>query len=533
MFNLAVYGVVDKVLLQAHILRSVLAVTLDMNDFLHVESVYLPRSASGSGPALRSASNLLPAVDAPHVVRSPMLARTVRPPSAHPAVPLSTERRTAAEEFNVSQFLVDRASPVPLPSQVGIDQYGSMLQHVAIQQCDTSDEDDTPPLRDARRQRPPPRVSPIHRPSPMDEDIERHEDPDVQGRELVIFNSQGMDVAANELVRLPPSPDGMDRSNSSVDKHVAVVTAPMEGRIVINVNDVESYGTKPHLLGDSSDSDDNDEGISHGVEMPSALEPHPMEVDAPSAASTRAGPVSAPAEDEFYNAAGKALHPDAIVPKQESGWWAARKERKWKKAQEREQAALQLREAQEQAARLAEQYATLERELRDARRSLSGVGSTAAPSTSAASVEGPVVVVSTPTGPTALPLSSRLAACIITLRASGSDVGGSEVYPRVEDRPPPSRSQCESHEDSLRFQVEDDLESGEPSQEGHGLPSHGARSGHVMDVPKRDDCMGEVGEGREEELVDYGSSPECEALEHELQAGVDVVEEESTGSDEV
>ena len=101
MFNLAVYGVVDKVLLQAHILRSVLAATLDMNDFLHVESVYLPRSASGSGPALCSASNLLPVADAPHAWRSPTPTRTMRPPSAHPVVLLSTERRTAAEDFNV------------------------------------------------------------------------------------------------------------------------------------------------------------------------------------------------------------------------------------------------------------------------------------------------------------------------------------------------------------------------------------------------------------------------------------------------
>ena len=111
MFNLAVYGIVDKVLLQAHILRSVLAATLDMNDFLHVESVYLPRSASGSGPALRSASDLLPALHAPQAVRSPTPARTVSPPLAHPPVPSSTERRTAAEEFNVGQFLVDTASP--------------------------------------------------------------------------------------------------------------------------------------------------------------------------------------------------------------------------------------------------------------------------------------------------------------------------------------------------------------------------------------------------------------------------------------
>ena len=144
-----------------------------------------------------------------------------------------------------------------------------------------------------------------------------------------------------------------------------------------------------------------------------------------------------------------------------------------------------------------------------------------------------MVVMSTPTDPAAPPLSSRLAACTIILRASGSDIGGREVYPRVEDRPPSSRSQCESREDSLRFQVEEDLESSEPSQEGHGLPSHNAGSGHLMDVPARDDCMGEVGEGREEELVDYGSSPECEAPKHELQAEVDVVEEEGTSSDEV
>ena len=98
------------------------------------------------------------------------------------------------------------------------------------------------------------------------------------------------------------------------------------------------------------------------------------------------------------------------------------------KAQERELAALQLHQVQEQAARLAEQNAALERELRDARRSLSDAGPTAAPSTSAASVEGPVVVVPTPTDPAAPPLSSRLAACTIILRANGSDVSGREVY---------------------------------------------------------------------------------------------------------
>ena len=267
----------------------------------------------------------------------------------------------------------------------------------------------------------------------------------------MIFNSQGIDVAANEPIKLPPSPNAMDRSDAPVDELVKVVAPPVEGRIVINISDVESYDSKRHLLGDSSDSDDDDEGISHGVEMPSAMEPLPMEVDAPSAASTGAGLGSAPAKDDFYNAAGKAPHPDAVVPKQESGWWAAREERKRKKAQEREQAALQLCQAQEQGARLAEQMAALERELRDARRSLSGAGPTVAPSTFAASIEGPVIVVPTPTDPATPPLSSRLAACTITLRPSGRAVAGREDYPRVEDKPPLSRSQCESHEDSLQF----------------------------------------------------------------------------------
>ena len=414
-----------------------------------------------------------------------------------------------------------------------------MFQHVTIQQRDTSDKDDTPPPPDAARQCLSPRASPARQPSPMDEDIKRHEDPNVQDRQLVLFNLQGMDVATNQPVRLPPSPDAMDRSNAPVDEEIVVVTALVEGRIVININDVESYCTGRHL-GDSSDgdSDDDDEGVSHGVEMPCAPEPRPMEVDAPVAALTGAGPVSAPAEDDFYNAAEKAPHPDAIVSKQESGWWAAREERKQRKAHKQEQAALQLRQAQEQAAHLAEQNAALEKELRDTRRSLSGAGPTTTPSTSAASVEGPVVVVPTPTGPAAPALSSRLAACTITLCGSGSDVGRCEVYPRVEDRPPSSRSQCESCEDSLWFQVDEDLELGDLSQEGHGLPSIDARSRHLVDVPTHDECVGEVGEGREEELVDYGSSSECKAPEGapvrpQLHTEVDVIEEEGTGSDEV
>ena len=253
-----------------------------------------------------------------------------------------------------------------------------------------------------------------------------------------------MDLAANQPDTRPPSPDAVDKSRAPVDNEIALVPAIVEGKMVVNVSDIESYGLERRLLGDSldEDNDDDDEEVTHEVEMPFASEPRPMEVDAPFSTLTGASPMSAPVVDDFYNAAGKAPHPETIIPMQESGWWAACEERKRKKAQERELAVLQLREVQEQAARLAEQNAALERELRDARQNLSGDGPTVAPSTSTASVEGPVVVVPTPIGLAACPLSSRLATCTISLRASGSDVGGNEVYPLVEDTPPLSKSQC-------------------------------------------------------------------------------------------
>ena len=56
-----------------------------------------------------------------------------------------------------------------------------MFQHVVIHQRDSSDEDNTPPHPNAGRQCLSPRVSPSRQPLPMDEDEERHEDPDVLG----------------------------------------------------------------------------------------------------------------------------------------------------------------------------------------------------------------------------------------------------------------------------------------------------------------------------------------------------------------
>ena len=59
-----------------------------------------------------------------------------------------------------------------------------------------------------------------------------------------------------------------------------------------------------------------------------------------------------------------------------------------------------------------------------------------------------------------------------------------------------------------------------------------------MEVPARDDCEGGVGEGKGEEALDYGSTPEWEAPEGvpvrpQLQSEVQVVQHDDTGNDEV
>ena len=54
-FNTTFYGIVDAMLLDADVMRSWLAASMDVNDFVHVNCAYLPR-ASGSG----SRSSIVP-----------------------------------------------------------------------------------------------------------------------------------------------------------------------------------------------------------------------------------------------------------------------------------------------------------------------------------------------------------------------------------------------------------------------------------------------------------------------------------------
>ena len=139
-----------------------------------------------------------------------------------------------------------------------------MFEHIAIHQRDLSDEDYTPPNPEADRQHPFVRLSPACQLSPMEEDIEYDEDVDMQSQSQVTFNLQDMDIEAQQPDRRPPSLDVMDRSRALVDDGIALVAAFVEGRVVINISDVESYGSERRLIGDSTDENNNvdDKGVT-------------------------------------------------------------------------------------------------------------------------------------------------------------------------------------------------------------------------------------------------------------------------------
>ena len=46
-FNLIYYGIVDKLLLNAYLVNADLACRMDINDFIHVNSTYLPHRSAG------------------------------------------------------------------------------------------------------------------------------------------------------------------------------------------------------------------------------------------------------------------------------------------------------------------------------------------------------------------------------------------------------------------------------------------------------------------------------------------------------
>ena len=273
--------------------------------------------------------------------------------------------------------------------------------------------------------------------------------------------------------------------------------------------------------------------LSLDVVNPALALPGAFDVGSLPPASTVAASSSIPAMDEFYNAAGKAPHPESIVPKQEFGWWANREMQKQRKAEERANIARELQRIQEKAARLAEQNANLQWKLNLARQSNSGATTPALPSTLAASVGGPEVhevgrsdsrlrtlasqeVASVPIAPAVL--AKSLSACGTNISA-----GRGLIYPRPEDNPTPSGSLLQTPEESLRFQIKEEMDATNLAEgvQRMSLDDAGDLKVDVGDEGEEDeeqieeerDSDDEEEEEEEEDTddrLDYGSSPDEE-----------------------
>ena len=73
------------------------------------------------------------------------------------------------------------------------------------------------------------------------------------------FNLQEMHIEAQQPDRRAPSPDAMDRSRAPVDNEIVLVAASVEGKMVINISDIDSYGSEHRLIRDSMDEDNVDD----------------------------------------------------------------------------------------------------------------------------------------------------------------------------------------------------------------------------------------------------------------------------------
>ena len=330
-------------LVEAHTRFTRLASTMDVNDFNHVNCAYLPRSSgSGSQSEIVPVDIPLPSTAAP--VRRPRPAALMPPPSTVEVAPLAlpSPPPSTRADFDVSHFLSERSPVIGSGLDEPFDQYGSQLPYceevspVLKENVISPGRDRSSPLR------PSPRVSPPHASITGGGVPPQYEDVDLLGQpEVASSMAQVIDTKPPASPTHPASDvAGQIRETPAVEEIVVVAPSVVEVQ-VINCSDIDSCDSK-RLLGDSTDedSDDDDVGVNKGVSLPAPPASELNVVDpalAPPAAfdvgslpptSTVAASSSIPAMDKFYNAAGKAPHPESIVPKQESGWWANREMRK-------------------------------------------------------------------------------------------------------------------------------------------------------------------------------------------------------------
>ena len=170
----------------------------------------------------------------------------------------------------------------------------------------------------------------------------------------------------------------------------------------------------------------------------------------------------------FRNAAGKALHLDAIVLNVESGWWAKKELKKKLKAGQKATAELELM-------RLKEQNFILLKKLAMQGNVPSVVSLSVVPPMGSNDVEAGNIMArlaSIDGGTTSnMPPPERGPMLSLILNTLADSAKGGGGVPQVEDRSAPSIPVIESQEDSLQFCFEMEMEDVKQSQNVLGMES--------------------------------------------------------------
>ena len=353
-----------------------------------------------------------------------------------------------------------------------IDQYGSHLSRGA-QQFDYFREGVW-----GREEQPSPRINPLSTASspssppttspPKEDGGVDHADVGMASQPEVL--SSHVDDIRVPVEHTPPGPGSNGAKDVEADvvlevgSHAHGASAPID---IVNLSDIESDDEK-HLIGDSLDeSNHDDEGVDQGISVPTP----PMATIAPLVDSSQSPTVlpmtgesamqqlqnlAKPVEgDTFRNAAGKALHPDAIVSKAESGWWAKRELKKKLKVEQKAVAELELMHLKEQNFILMKQLA-MQGNVPSVV-SLSAVPPVELNDVGAGNImAGLVTIDGGTTSNMPPPERGPMLSLILNTLADSAKVGGGVL--RVEDRSAPSILVIESQEDSLQFRFEVEME---------------------------------------------------------------------------
>ena len=220
--------------------------------------------------------------------------------------------------------------------------------------------------------------------------------------------------------------------------------------------------------------------------------------------------------DTIRNVAGKAPHPDAVVPKVESGWWAKRELKKKLKAKQKAVAELELM-------RLKEQKFILMKQLAMQGNVPSVVSLFAVPPVESNDVGAGNIMVGLATidgGTTSnMPPPERGPMLSLILNTLADSAKGGGRVPRVENRSAPSILVIKSQEDSLQFRFEVEMEDVNQSQNVLGMESEQQLEIHIGKAVEEV----QVDEAAEEIQVDdvVGNLQAC--IDSDASKGLDVV----------